>query len=455
MLHIIWIFFTFTLTLSMLILVHELGHFLVARYYGVKVERFSIGFGYPLLRKRDKFDTEYILSAIPLGGYVKMFGAGGESISHENSFESFNNKPIWQRCAITSAGSICNIMFAFAIYWLVFMIGIPDFRPILTDILPESIIARANILPGMEIKSVNGINTPSWSAVRHQLMKVLKNNEQIYLDVSNNSNPLTIQRKFLELSLKDHIECSKKDPLITLGINPIISHIEPIIKTVQAGSAAEKAGLQPNDKIMKVEEKNIDHWSSFVMSIKNSPGKKLRLKIERNKTILELILIPDSQLNQHNYVEGFAGLTPTVIPISNANQIVNRYDPLSALYKAGEASWNILILTMEVLTEVIGGNAKLSSLSGPISIAHGAYLSAENGLIHYLMFLSLISINLGIMNLLPIPILDGGRLLFLMIEKIRSKPIEESVQERIYQISSIILMVLMALAIFNDISKLR
>ena len=450
MLSILWNLAAFIVALGVLITVHEFGHFWVARRCGVRVERFSIGFGKALWRRTDKSGTEYVIALIPLGGYVKMLDERAEPVAPELRHYAFNNKTVGQRAAIIAAGPIANFLFAIFAYWLVFIIGVPGVRPVVGEITPNSIAAQAQIQPGTELKAVDGIETPDWDAVRLQLVSKI-GDEHTTLSVAQfGSN----QRQDKTLDLRHWaFEPDKEDPVSSLGIRPRGPQIEPVLSEVQVNSAASKAGLQAGDRIVKVNGQPLTQWMTFVTLVRDNPDKPLALDIERQGSSLSLTLTPDSK-QVNGKAEGFAGVVPKVIPLPDEYKTVRQYGPFSAILEASDKTWQLMKLTVSMLGKLITGDVKLNNLSGPISIAQGAGMSAEFGVIYYLMFLALISVNLGIINLFPLPVLDGGHLLFLAIEKLKGGPVSERVQDFSYRIGSILLVLLMGLALFNDFSRL-
>ncbi|HBN5774530.1 sigma E protease regulator RseP [Citrobacter freundii] len=450
MLSILWNLAAFIVALGVLITVHEFGHFWVAWRCGVRVERFSIGFGKALWRRTDKLGTEYVIALIPLGGYVKMLDERAEPVAPELRHYAFNNKTVGQRAAIIAAGPIANFLFAIFAYWLVFIIGVPGVRPVVGEITPNSIAAQAQIQPGTELKAVDGIETPDWDAVRLQLVAKI-GDEHTTLSVAQfGSN----QRQDKTLDLRQWaFEPDKEDPVSSLGIRPRGPQIEPVLSEVQVNSAASKAGLQAGDRIVKVNGQPLTQWMTFVTLVRDNPDKPLALDIERQGSSLSLTLTPDSK-QVNGKAEGFAGVVPKVIPLPDEYKTVRQYGPFSAVLEASDKTWQLMKLTVSMLGKLITGDVKLNNLSGPISIAQGAGMSAEFGVIYYLMFLALISVNLGIINLFPLPVLDGGHLLFLAIEKLKGGPVSERVQDFSYRIGSILLVLLMGLALFNDFSRL-
>ncbi|MDR7343150.1 regulator of sigma E protease [Pantoea alhagi] len=447
MLSFIWSLAAFIVALGVLITVHEFGHFWVARRCGIKVERFSVGFGKAIWRRRDRLGTEYVIALIPLGGYVKMLDERVESVPPELRHQSFNNKTVMQRAAVIAAGPVANFLFAIFAYWLVFLHGVPGVRPVTGEIVSGSVAAQAQISPGMELKAVDGIETPDWDAVRMALIgKIGDTNVTLSLAPFGSS-----QRVEKQVDLRNwHFEPDKQDPVVSLGIEPRGPEIETVLAQVQANSPASAAGLQAGDRIVKVDGRPLADWRQFVNLVRDRPNQAIALDVERQSEVVSVTLTPAVK-----GTEGFAGVVPRVLPLPDEYKTVRQYGPFAAIGEAGEKTWQLMKLTVGMLGKLVTGDVKLNNLSGPISIAQGAGMSAEYGIIYYLMFLALISVNLGIINLFPLPVLDGGHLLFLAIEKIKGKPVSERVQDFSYRIGSILLVLLMGLALFNDFSRLR
>jgi len=451
MMNILWSLAAFIVALGVLITVHEFGHFWVARRCGVYVQRFSVGFGRTLWRRTDKHGTEYVLAVIPLGGYVKMLDERNETVPDELRHQSFNSKTVWQRAAIISAGPIANFIFAVFTYWLVFIIGVPAVRPVVGEVTPQSIAAQSNISPGMELKSIDGIETPDWDSVRLSLIGEIGNN-QTTLGVSQFGASEVVEKK-LDLT-QWRFDPEKQDPVVALGIIPRGPQIESVLAEVQTDSAAQKAGLQAGDRIVKVDGQVLANWRTFAMQVRDNPGKPIALEVERAGSSVDITLTPDTKSVGKGKEQGFAGVVPKVIPLPDEYKTIRQYGPFVAFYEAGDKTWQLMKLTVNMLGKLITGDVKLNNLSGPISIAQGAGMSAEYGLVYYLMFLALISVNLGIVNLFPLPVLDGGHLVFLAIEKLKGGPVSERVQNFSYRIGAIVLVMVMGLALFNDFSRL-
>ncbi|GAA5260625.1 sigma E protease regulator RseP [Proteus sp. MB838] len=448
---ILWNLAAFIIVLGILITVHEFGHFWVARRCGVYVERFSIGFGKAIWRKTDKHGTEFVVAWIPLGGYVKMLDERVPEVAPERRHLAFNNKTVGQRAAIVAAGPIANFLLAIVAYWLVFMIGVPALKPIIADIRPDSIAEQAKLTPGMELKSVAGIETPDQNAVRLALVSKIGAKEVTFVVTQPNS--LSESENILNLQ-QWNFDPERQDPIVSLGIMPVGARLDSKVVEVTPDSAAEKAGLQAGDRIVKVDGQPIDTWHPFTYFVRQSPNKTLELLVERNGASLVLNITPTAIALKDGSEVGQVGAKLQVLPPDEQYLIMQQYNPFSALYEASDKTWQLMGLTVKMIGKLVVGDVKLTNLSGPVSIAKGAGMSADSGFVYYLMFIALISVNLGIINLFPLPVLDGGHLLFLVIEKIKGGPVSERVQDVCYRFGVMALMLLMGLALFNDFSRL-
>ncbi|BGI51138.1 MAG: sigma E protease regulator RseP [Arsenophonus endosymbiont of Ceratovacuna japonica] len=446
-----WNISAFFITLCILIIVHEFGHFWVARHYGIYVERFSIGFGKTLWRKVDRYGTEFVISMIPLGGYVKMLDHKSSFISPEKRNYTFNNQKINHRAAVISAGPIANFLLSIFAYWLVFIIGVPSVRPIIQDIQSNSIAAYANILPGMEIKSIDNVKTHDWNEVKLALMSKIGYKE-LNIEVLPIGNIRTI-KKIINLH-KCHFDLKNKDPLLSLGIIPVGIKYDSIVSNIKPGTDAALSGLQKGDKIIKVNEQIIDIWHPFDFFVKKSPNNMLLLTIERDGKQKQLTLTPKVKLTSKGQQIGFVGFELLIKPISDKYKTTKQYGLFYSIYKSIDKIYKLIILTISIIGKLIIGDISINNLSGPVSIAKGAGISAASGLVYYLMFIALVSVNLGVINLFPLPALDGGHLLFLLIEKIKGSPVSDFVQDCSYHIGVIILTLLMGFALFNDFSHI-
>lgn len=448
---ILWNFCAFIVALGILIAVHEFGHFWVARRCGVYVERFSIGFGKTLWSRRGKDGTEYTLAAIPLGGYVKMLDERVEAVEPERLHQAFNRKPLWQRSAIVAAGPLANFAFALVAYWWVFILGVPSVKPIIGEVQPQSIAAQAKLESGMEIVSVNGMKVRDWQETTMGMVSRLGDGSiTLQVKMGEHSAPESIQLN----TQAWHFDPENQSVLKTLGITPYSPQILPVISQVVSGSAAQNARLQVGDRIVSVDGAPIADWSGLVSVVKQNPDKKLAISVVRDGEALTLTLIPDSKKLPNGDVIGFMGVSPTLGAWPDGYRFDLQYGPIEAIGQAFAKTGQMIDLTFAMVKKLIVGDVALNNLSGPISIAKGAGMTADFGLVYFLGFLALISVNLGIVNLLPLPVLDGGHLLFFSIEAIMRRPVSERVQEIGYKLGSVILMALMAVALFNDFARL-
>ncbi|MFQ2751791.1 sigma E protease regulator RseP [Aeromonas caviae] len=446
----LWNIGAFIVALGLLVAVHEFGHFWVARRCGVKVERFSIGFGKAIWRRLGKDGTEYVLALIPLGGYVKMLDGRVDELKPGEEAQAFNHKSVWARMAIVAAGPMANFVFALFAFWLMFMIGVPSVKPMVGEVRPASIVAEAGILPGMEIVGVGGEETGDWESVTYALISHLGDDSvQLKLKAANTSYAVD---KTLQLA-GWKFDPDKESPIGSLGIVPLGGKVLPVVEAVVPSSASEKAGLQIGDRIKGVDGEAITEWAQFVERVQQSPAQPLQVTVERGGSEMTLTLTPDGKKVKGQLV-GFVGLSPQLVPLPDEYRTLLQYGPLQALWHGVQKTWSLITLTFDMIGKLIGGIVSLDNLSGPISIAKGAGSSADYGLVYFLGFLALISVNLGIINLFPLPVLDGGHLVYFLIEAITGKPVSEKIQEVGFRIGAAILMLLMGIALFNDFARL-
>ncbi|PSW12620.1 sigma E protease regulator RseP [Photobacterium sanctipauli] len=451
MIGILWNLGAFLLALGILIAVHEYGHFWVARRCGVFVERFSIGFGKSLWRKVGKDGTEYTLAMIPLGGYVKMLDERVEEVPADKRHMAFNNKKLWQRSAIVAAGPLANFVFAIFAYWVVYLIGVPAVRPVIGEVAPQSIAAQAGIESGMELKSISGIKTADWESVNLAMISHIGDKEMV-LTVADAEGGYESQRT-LDLSAWSFDPESDR-VLTTLGITPYSPEITLTISQLVDGGAAIDAGLRLNDEIVSINGETVTQWQQVVEAVRSHPEQPLALEVMREGELTALALTPGAKEGPGGEMIGYAGFAPKVEPWPESYRINLQFGPIEAIGKATEKTWQLVTLTFDMVTKLVTGDVAMKNLSGPISIAKGAGMTADYGIVYFLGFLALISVNLGIVNLLPLPVLDGGHLMFFAIEAVTRRPVSERVQDIGYRVGSAILVALMAVALFNDFTRL-
>lgn len=449
---ILWNLASFIVALGILVAVHEFGHFWVARRCGVKVEKFSIGFGKSLWSRKGKDGVEYTISMIPLGGFVKMLDSRVDEVSEQDKHLAFDHKSLWRRSAIVAAGPAFNFFFAVVAYWFVFMIGVPAVKPVIGEVTPNSIVSTAGIETGMELKEVSGIQTPDWDSVNMALVSHI-GDDQIELKVAL-ADELGVERN-ITLNTQDwNFDPEVDSAMSTLGFKPYRPEIITIISNITEGSAAEKAGLEIGDELIAVNGNTVSDWQQFVDDVKANPEQALSLRVLRHDQTLTLSLTPDSKTLKNGEIIGFAGVAPSMGEWPESYRFEQKFGVLASIPKAVEKTGQIINLTLTMVKKLFTGDVGIKNLSGPITIAKGAGTTADYGLVYFLGFLALISVNLGIINLMPLPVLDGGHLLFFAIEAIIRRPVPEKVQEVGYRIGSAAIFSLMLIAIFNDFARL-
>jgi len=443
----------FLLALGILISIHEYGHFWVARRVGIKVLRYSIGFGRALITRRGKVDdTEFVLAAIPLGGYVKMLDEREGPVAAGEQHRAFNRQPLWARSAVVVAGPLANFLLAIVAYWIVMMIGISGVAPLVGAPVADSAAADAGFQYEDRIVSVNGTSTQTWTDARIALLESSLNvTEPLSIEVEDASGQRLMRQ--LTVTQEDMLK-SDGDAVANLGFRTWWPEVEPRIGEVVAGGAAESAGLLAEDTVVSVDGKPIQTWRSLVEVVQPSAGTPLALIVARGGERVQITLTPEAVEIGDQTIGRIGVMENQSAALAEKSQVVVRYAPLAALGQAVKRTWDMSVLTLRMLGKLLFGQASLDNISGPISIAQFAGQSVSIGIDHYINFIALISISLAVLNLLPIPMLDGGHLLFFAAEAIRGKPLSERVQIWGQQIGIALLGSLMFLAFYNDIWRL-
>ena len=444
--------FYFSIVIGILVSIHEFGHFWVARKAGVKVLRFSIGFGKVLWSyQKHPEATEYVLSAIPLGGYVKMVDERESPVKPEDLPHAFNRQSLFARSAIVIAGPLFNLFLAVFLFWCALVLGETGIKPILGAVTQGTIAASAGLAEGDEILAINDKPTPTWSeAINVVINAALEGTPRIAIQVKTNDD--TPQIKTLDMQGVDtgNAEALYKQ----LGFNPWSPKLKPVIGKVLPDSAALAAGLQAGDLIISANSEHIDDWMQWVEIVKLNPSKPIQLTIERNDVQSPLTVTPKSVVTEQG-TEGKIGAS-VYIPEDLMKAITIEYSlsPLAAIPAAFETTYFYSWTTLKMMGKMLIGKASVENLSGPISIAQYAGQSASMGLVHFIKFMGLVSVSLGVLNLLPIPVLDGGHLLFFGLEALKGSPVSEKIQLSFQQIGISLLVTLMALAMFLDVQRL-
>ncbi|ENO82120.1 membrane-associated zinc metalloprotease [Thauera sp. 27] len=442
----------FALALGVLILVHELGHYLVARWCGVKVLRFSIGFGKPLIVRRAGRDgTEWALAAFPLGGYVKMLDEREAAVAPEELHRTFNRQSVYRRFAIVAAGPLANFLLAIVLYWGLFVAGTDELRARVALSETPQVAEAAGVRDGDLVLAVDEQSVRSWQDLRWILLQHTLDQREVVLRVRT----LEDVEAFRRLDLAGvRIDDDSGDLIARLGLKPWRPQIPAVIGRLVEGGAAARAGLQSGDEVTAIDGVALTSWSDLVQIVRDGAGRELRFDLRRDAAAFSVVVTPD-EANEGGARVGRIGVgvaDPAPGGLSMFAEV--RYGPLEAMAKAVRQTWETSVLSLRMIGRMFTGEVSWKNLSGPVTIADYAGQTAQLGLSHYLKFVALISISLGVLNLLPIPVLDGGHLMYYTVEIIKGGPIPERVMEIGQQIGLALLVMLMAFAFFNDINRL-
>ncbi|MBK6744479.1 MAG: RIP metalloprotease RseP [Hydrogenophilales bacterium] len=443
---------SFLFALAILIVVHEYGHYRVARACGVKVLRFSVGFGKVIARRTDRHGTEWALSAIPLGGYVKMVDEREGDVAPEDLPYAFNRKPVLQRMAIVVAGPLANFILAILLYWALFMHGIMALKPIIGAPPEASPAYVAGLRDGDSVRRINGEPVVDWQDVHWLALKHGVGGNDLAIEAEDTAGHL----KMLKLNAPPETwENFEQDPLKMLGLLRFEPEIDAVLGQITPDSPAAKAGLRSGDHILMVDGVAVAGWRELVEAIRARPGQPLRLELQRGGQTLAVSVTPESVKDTQGIGIGRIGAGPKVDPaIFEKLQIERSYGPLEGMRQALSKTWDLSAFSLKMLGRMIVGEASLKNLSGPITIADFAGKSAEAGLAAFVGFLALVSVSLGVLNLLPVPLLDGGHLLYYSAELATGRPVSENIQAVGQKIGAALLAALMFFALFNDFQRL-
>ncbi|MES1951949.1 membrane-associated zinc metalloprotease [Salinisphaera sp. S4-8] len=441
----------FIVAIGLLVAVHEYGHFWVARRMGVKVLRYSIGFGHRIWGFTGRRSgIEYWLSAIPLGGYVKMLDEREGEVAEADKPYAFNRQHPARRIAIVAAGPGVNFLFAIAAYWLVFMIGVAGIKPMIAAAPDASLAAQAGLRAGDEIVAIDDRPIENWEDLRLGLIERGLDGQAIDLDVRSSDG----DTRDVRLDLSD-VPADPEKLFDRLGLAPYQPPATPLIAEVLPDSAASRAGVKQGDEIKAVDGQTVDTPQALVERIKSSPGARVVLTVERDGASREIPVTLDSVDNDAGQSEGRLGAQIGVDSQAwESMRTTRQLGPLAAIPAAVAKTWEVSALTVRLMGRMVTGEVSWRNVSGPIQIANYAGQSASIGLEAFVGFLALVSVSLAVLNLLPIPVLDGGHLLYYSIEWIRGRPLSEAVQVAGQQVGMVALLMLMTLAFYNDILRL-
>ncbi len=437
--------------LGVLVTFHEFGHFWVARRCGVKVLRFSVGFGMPLVRWHDRRGTEFVIAAIPLGGYVKMLDEREGEVPADQLDQSFNRKTVRQRIAIVAAGPIANFLLAMVFFWVLAMMGSQQMRPVIGAVESGSIAAKAGLVAGQEIVSIDGEPTTGWGAVNLQLVRRLGESGTVNVVVREQDSSAESPR---ELALDRWLQgADEPDPIKSLGIRPWRPALPPVLAELDPKGPAQAAGLKTGDRLLALDGQALSDWQQVVDLVRVRPDTKIVLKVEREGAQID-VPVTLSVRGEAKAAGGYlgAGVKGVDWPPSMVREV--SFGPLAAIGEGARRTWTMSVLTLESLKKMLFGELSVKNLSGPITIAKVAGASAQSGVADFLNFLAYLSISLGVLNLLPIPVLDGGHLLFYLVEWVRGRPLSDRVQGWGIQIGISLVVGVMLLALVNDLGRL-
>ena len=471
----------FIFALGILITFHEFGHYWVARRCNVKILRFSVGFGKPiwrfdfkqpfwhlgftqspwdprsfnkLFRQRqfDKDETEFVLAALPLGGYVKMLDEReGPVLEHEKVF-AFNAKPLRQRLAIVLAGPVFNFIFAIFAYWVMYMIGVTGLRPIVGEVEEGSLAMQSGFENDYEILAVDGVRTSTWLSVIDKTVSSVVNGEQVIFLVLNNEGvqqPIDVDMSRISID-----EMASGQLLSELGITPKIPEYPAVIGEITPDGAAAAAGLLPGDRILSADGNPIAGWVNWVEYVRSHPGSRIAIDVLRGAGSVSLIIVPEILTLDSGEVIGRIGAAfDSEFQPDASYYTLEDYAVFPAFMKSIDRTVEMSFMTLQILGKMVVGEASVKNLSGPITIAKYAGDTADLGIVAFLGFLAVVSVSLGVLNLLPVPLLDGGHVLYYLVEAVKGSPVSESFQIIGQQLGLVLLLGLMGLAFYNDIVR--
>jgi regulator of sigma E protease len=441
----------FFVCIGVLVSIHEYGHFWVARRCGVKVLRFSVGFGPQLATKLDRHGTEWAISAIPLGGYVKMLDTREAPVADDLLEQTFNSKTLLQRSLIVVAGPVANLLLAIILLTGLNLWGTPALKPIIASPASQSAAAQAGLQVGDELIELDGEALIGWADVRWALLKA--KSEAVRLTINRAGVSLDKTIALPPLAERVGEGDAKSDVLTKLGLLPQPLPMPPVLAEVSAQGAAAKAGLQAGDTITAIGGKTVSIWSDVTTVVRASANKTLTVTVLRNEQSLNLTVTPEAKVSGEQTIGQLGVRAKEDAAVIARYTTVRRYDFFPAIGQGVSRTWDLASMSLTIMGKMLIGQASLANLSGPLTMADYAGQTASLGLATYLGFVALISVSIGVLNLLPIPMLDGGHLLYHLIEWVRGKPLSESVMARVQQFGMALLFLLMGIAFYNDLLR--
>lgn len=440
------------LLLGPLIAIHEFGHYWVARKLGVKVLVYSIGFGPTILKwTSKKSNIQYQLSALPLGGYVKMLDEREGNVSVEDLPYAFNRQSPWKRIAIVAAGPVVNLIFAVLLFWILFLPAQEQLNTRIGHVALNTPAAQVHMQVGDKIVAIDGRETETWEKLNYALVDRVGETGHIQIQADRHG-----QLQNFHLPIKDFLKDQSQSPLDILGFTPYRPHINAVVHKLSEDGAAIRQGMKAGDQIIAIDGRKVKDWFEVVDVVQRSPEKLLKIEVLRAGQSIQLEVMPQGKKDKMGNTTGMLGVQAQSgqmnIPAEYKHTI--QYNPAEALVVAVEKTANLSGMILSSITKMVRGLIGLDNLSGPITIAKVAGQSAEMGWQTFISFMALMSVSLGILNLLPIPMLDGGHLVYYIIELLRGKPVSEQIQLIGLKIGMVLLGSMMFLAIFNDFMRL-